>query len=275
MTKRVICAFTFALFATAAPAFAQKAPASSPSPPGLEEAKALTQKAEVDYKLGHFEASLTEYSAAYEKYPTPALLLNIGQCQRMLKNYEQAIFFYKGYLRDKQDAPNRSAIEGLIEESTKNLEAQRADAAAREQAKRQADEQARAALPPPTPTPEAPAAGTRPSQALRIAGIATAGVGVALLGTAIYFGLHASSDSSTLTGMPPRTPWTAGDQSIYDNGKSSAQIATALYVAGGVVLAAGGVLTWLGWPKKAAESAPAVSAVPLPGGAAMTVRGTF
>jgi tetratricopeptide (TPR) repeat protein len=272
MTKWVIAGLAFGLLALEAPVSAQTA---QPAPKGLEEAKALTQKAEVDYKLGHFEASLSEYGSAYEKYPTPALLLNIGQCHRMLKNYEQAIFFYKGYLRDKPDAPNRSAIEALIDESTKNLEAQRAEAAAKEQQKRQAEEQARAALPPPAPVTDQAAAGTRPSPALRIAGLATAGVGVALLGTAIYFGLHASSDSSTLTGMARGTPWTGGDQSIYDNGKSSAQIATALYVAGGVTLAAGGVLTWLGWPKKAAESPPAASVVPVPGGAAMMVRGMF
>ena len=277
--KRVLVGLAFGLFTLASSAAAQ-APAGQ-APKGLEEAKALTQVAEVNFKLGHFEDALANYAAAYQKYPTPALLLNIGQCHRMLKNYEQAIFFYKGYLRDKPDAPNRPVIEGMIADATKSLDAQRAEAAAKELERRQAEEQARAALPPPTagaPTTLAAATSTKVSFGRRVPGIIVTGVGLATLGTAIYFGLHSSSDSSTLEGRANATTkqaWTPDDQSLYNDGKTSAQVATALYVAGGVVVAAGGVLALLGWPKKASESGTTASVAPVPGGAAVLVRGVF
>ena len=263
------------LLALAAPAAAQTPPPAQ-EPTGLAEAKALTQVAEVDFKLGHFEDSLANYAAAYQKYPTPALLLNIGQCHRMLKHYEQAIFFYKGYLRDKPAAPNRAAIEGLIEEVTKNLQAQQAEAAAEHQQRQQAEEPAHATSPPPGPEPAPlPVRSTRVTLARRVPGLVAAGVGLAVLGTGIYFGLHASSDSSTLEQRAAqKQTWTPDDQTLYDDGKSSAQVATALYVAGGVVVAAGGVLALLGWPKRA-ESAPTATVVPVPGGGAVLVRGTF
>jgi hypothetical protein len=45
-----------------------------------------------------------------------------------------------------------------------------------------------------------------------------------------------------------------------------ATLATVLYVSGGVALATGAVLTWLGWPKAAQTTG---SITPLPGGASL------
>lgn len=211
MTKPLAVVLALGLLVLAAPARAQSPPPDQDRA-ALEEAKALNHKAEIDFKLGHFEDALAEYGAAYKKYPTPGLLLNIGQCHRMLKNYEQAVFFYRGYLRDKPDAPNRAVVEGLIDEANQILEAQRAAADAQKAAaaalalqKRLADEQARAqpltVVPPPASLPPAvapSAASTHGGATLRNVGLATAGVGVAVIVTGIALGLSASSDSSQL-----------------------------------------------------------------------------
>ncbi len=294
-------ALASALLALAAPALAQPAPGPGPAPapaPGadrkqdLEEAKALVQKAEVEFKLAHFDAALAGYTAAYQKYPTPALLLNLGQCNRMLKNYEQAIFFYKGYLRDKPDAPNRAAIEALIEDSKKALDQQKASAAADEQARRHAEEaqaaqtqeqlriaeeQARAAAAAraATVTPK-----TTGSPALRAAGLATAGVGVVAIGVGVVLGLRSSSISNELVqDSAAHKPWTPAEQSLYSQGSTFATTSTVLYVAGGVVAGAGALIAILGWPRKGAEASapPATTAsiAPLPGGGALMLRGSF
>ena len=276
MTMRSVFV-AFAVLTLAEPAGAQ-GPPSSPEPAALDEAKALSRQAEVDYKLAHFDISLEEYSAAYRKYPTPGLLLNIGQCQRMLKNDEQAIFFYKGYLRDKPDASNRAVVEGLIEDATRRLEVQRADAAAEQQ--RLADEQARvqAALvvTPPPVAPVAPVSSTSFRPALRVAGVATAGVGLALVATGVYFGLHAASDSNALEqSAAQRQTWSAADRAVDSDGTSSARAATALYVAGGIAVATGAALAFLGWPRKGAGAATTASVGAVPGGAALWLRGEF
>jgi hypothetical protein len=112
--------------------------------------------------------------------------------------------------------------------------------------------------------------------ALRLAGLATAGTGIALLGTAVVVGLHASSLSSEITRVSTeRGTWSPQYQSDYDAGKTSATAATILYVAGGVALATGGVLTYLGWPRSGTEARPAAAVAPTPGGASLVVAGRF
>jgi hypothetical protein len=85
------------------------------------KAKALFERAEKAYYLGRFEKALKLYSAAYEAAPLPGFLYNIGQCHRMLKNYERAIFFYKGYLQ-ATDTSNQQAVVRLIRKLEKKLQ---------------------------------------------------------------------------------------------------------------------------------------------------------
>ena len=90
-----------------------------------QQAKAAVEKGETAYKLGRFEEALEEYSHAYELFPAPALLFNLGQCHKQLKNYERAIFFFEGYLRDEQRPTNRRLAEDLIAESRAEINAAR------------------------------------------------------------------------------------------------------------------------------------------------------
>jgi tetratricopeptide (TPR) repeat protein len=87
-----------------------------------KKAKEHFVKAESDYRLGRFKDALDEYSKAYEAAPLAGFLFNIGQCHRMLGNHERAIFFYRGYLREKPKARNRTMIEQLITSSQKEIE---------------------------------------------------------------------------------------------------------------------------------------------------------
>jgi tetratricopeptide (TPR) repeat protein len=95
-------------------------------------ARAQVKKAQLDYKLARFDEALEGYSHAYELYPSPALLFNLGQCHRNLKHYERAIFFFEGYLREQPriDPDQRALTEDLIAESKGALERENAEAAA-------------------------------------------------------------------------------------------------------------------------------------------------
>jgi tetratricopeptide (TPR) repeat protein len=263
-------------------------PASAANP-ALDDARKLTTQATVEYDVGHFDQALDLYTKAYERYPKPALLFDIGQCHRLLGHYERAIFFYQGYLRGKPDAANRSMVEQFIADSQRQLEAQRAAAAAAGATPAPApssatpgDTTATPAASPPagadTSTSSSDGAATPASPptawpALRIAGIATAGVGVVLLGTALAEGLVSSSDSNKVSQISAQHgTWSSQAQSEYDSGKSAATAASVLYVAGAVVLAGGAVMTWLGWPKRPSTMA---TVAPLPGGASMTLVTRF
>ena len=255
--------------------------------PALDEARQLTSRASVEYDVGHFDQALDLYAKAYERYPKPALLFDIGQCHRLLGHFERAIFFYQGYLRGKPDAANRALVEQFILDSQKQLDAERAAAAATPSAPAPvapAPAPADAPLPVPPSSPSQADASVLPATAdasspppawspLRIAGLATAGAGVVLIGAAIAEGLASSSLSNQVSQLSSQHgTWSPQAQSEYDAGKSDATAANVLYVTGALVLAGGAVMTWLGWPKAPSTTA---AVAPLPGGASMSLVTRF
>lgn len=96
-----------------------------------DDARALFAKATHEYKLGRFREAVELYRQAYDKKPLPAFLFNLGQCHFALEEYEQAVFFYEGYLRESPETPNRALVEELIREA----KALRDQAAAAERAR--------------------------------------------------------------------------------------------------------------------------------------------
>ncbi|HET6151141.1 MAG TPA: tetratricopeptide repeat protein [Polyangia bacterium] len=110
------------------------------------QAKAMVDRAQVDYKLGRFQDALDGYRRAYELFQAPVLLFDIGQCHRNLGDLDKAIFFFEGYLReeDRPDPERRSLTTDLIAELRTEVQRQRAAAAV-------AAAPARAEAPPPRP----------------------------------------------------------------------------------------------------------------------------
>jgi tetratricopeptide (TPR) repeat protein len=108
----------------AAPAFAApSAGAKKGKAPPVEdaattEAKVIYKRGEVAFKLGRFEEALAEFSHAYETKPVPAFLFNIAQCQFNLKNYERAVFFFEGFLRD---ALNNAQSQAQVQTANERL----------------------------------------------------------------------------------------------------------------------------------------------------------
>jgi tetratricopeptide (TPR) repeat protein len=127
---RLRAATRTSLLCVAALLLALGAPAGAAGLTKREQAKAAVEKGETDYKLGRFEEALEEYSHAYELFPAPALLFNLGQCHKQLKNYDRAIFFFEGYLRDEPRPTNRRLAQDLIAESRAELAKQQAASAA-------------------------------------------------------------------------------------------------------------------------------------------------
>src|SRR5262245_36193200 len=79
-----------------------------------EQAKSLAAQGTARYQVGLFDEALRLYEAAYKVHPVPALIFNIAQCQRQLKNYDKAAFLYRSFLRSLPDAPNRAQVEEII-----------------------------------------------------------------------------------------------------------------------------------------------------------------
>jgi tetratricopeptide (TPR) repeat protein len=114
-----ILTFFLLLFAGAPPALAQ----SGDLTPAQKQEKAikLFEEAESYYNLQEFEKALPLYKEAYLLSQEPALLYNIGQCQRQTKRYEEAIKSYRAFLRTSQDEELRPRIEAFIKEMESEL----------------------------------------------------------------------------------------------------------------------------------------------------------
>ena len=66
------------------------------------------------YDLGRYDDAIKEFEAAYQLKNDPAFLYNLAQSYRQAGNHEQAVHFYKTYLRYVPKAPNRADIEEKI-----------------------------------------------------------------------------------------------------------------------------------------------------------------
>ena len=97
------------------------APASASSDPDVEKAREHLRKASVHYDLQEFRKALTEFREAYRLKNDPVILFDMGQCNRKMAHYREAIDFYKSYLRKVPAGSNRAEAERLIGESEKLL----------------------------------------------------------------------------------------------------------------------------------------------------------
>jgi tetratricopeptide (TPR) repeat protein len=68
------------------------------------------------FNLQKFDVALSEFQAAFVENSDPIYLFNIAQCQRNLAQYDAAAKSYRAYLNQSQNAPNRAAVEKLIEQ---------------------------------------------------------------------------------------------------------------------------------------------------------------
>jgi hypothetical protein len=103
----------------AAPAQAQNSP--------QEKAREYYKQAQAQYDLGNWAKAIELYKLSYESYPASALLFNIGQAYRQWGNCQQALFFYRRYLANEPNAPNKRVVEELIEDQKKACEGRQKD----------------------------------------------------------------------------------------------------------------------------------------------------
>ena len=107
--KRLIPVVASALLLCAATARAQDKPVD----PKVAAKEHYTRGTSF-YDLGRYDDAIKEFEAAYQLKNDPAFLYNLAQSYRQAGNHEQAVHFYKTYLRYVPKAPNRADIEEKI-----------------------------------------------------------------------------------------------------------------------------------------------------------------
>src|SRR4029077_12416361 len=95
-------------------------PTTPPTPSAggkdIAAARAHARQGLAFYDLNHFQQAYDEYEQAYLIEQDPALLYNMGQCQRKLGNNDEALHFYRTYVRRAPKGPVSIEAEKRIRE---------------------------------------------------------------------------------------------------------------------------------------------------------------
>jgi tetratricopeptide (TPR) repeat protein len=243
---------TAASLALTAPVGAQPVPSPAepaPTAPGDLAVEHAT-RAKRFFDQGEYEAAVDAYLEAYRLRPSPGLLYNLGQAYRLVGRCADAVEAYRDYLHLVPDSPYADTVRQNL--TAAEVCVREAEAAQPEPARRDPVEPG-PTPPPPPPTPAleppiaaVPSAGT-PSPAarrMRIAGLATAGAGVALLGAGAYFAFDARRASDDVSAFYQQGG--AWDQ-IADTDARGRRSRTLALVAmtGGTLAVAGGATLYL------------------------------
>jgi hypothetical protein len=108
---------------------AARAASAQPTNAG-PEARRHFEEGTKAFNLGEFQRAVTEYKAAYNAKPDPVFLYNIAQAYRLGSDLANALFFYRSFLRNAPETPNRAEVERRIAALEKQIAEQKALATA-------------------------------------------------------------------------------------------------------------------------------------------------
>jgi len=81
-----------------------------------ETAREHSGQGDAYYKLEKYGNAIGEYEQAYLVKADPSFLYNIAQCHRLMGHSAEAIKFYRRFLKDAPNAPNRAVAEKHIKD---------------------------------------------------------------------------------------------------------------------------------------------------------------
>ena len=228
-------------------------------PSNRERANERAAQAKQLYAAKDFTGAAHAFEDAYALDKDPAYLFNIAQAYKSGNACAEAARYYKQYLAEAPDAPNRETVADLVKE---------VDACAADQAAAKPRPPERRPLPPPPP----PARSSR-----RTLGIALGAVGVASLAVGAFFAWDVGRLAELKSGLcgefgKPGQPdcfWSDDKERrehAYDDRARRAQIIAASAFSAGALAIAGGVALYM----MGGRSEHPVALTPIRGGAVAT-----
>jgi hypothetical protein len=238
------------------------------------QAEKLYLQGQQAYDAARYDDALTAWTQSYALSKLPALLFNLAQAQRLRArpgDCTQATANYKEFIAQQPKSSERPTAEGFIAELSPCVEREAAP------------------ISPPIAAPVRPVldAATRPSTApppadshasrssgsgKRFAGYAVGGAGLVLVVTGVYFGSKARRLGDEVSDdCRDGCDWNLVKDKDAE-GKSAETTQYLLYGVGVGLIAAGGVLWYLGNTERRQSQ---VAVTPTTGGAAITWRGSW
>jgi tetratricopeptide (TPR) repeat protein len=256
-----------------------------PTPAQKQQASNLVKQAIAKSQAGDHATAIELYLQAYMLIPQPLLLSNIGsEYQQEPGKQVEALKYFCKYLEADPTGSNA----GYATAQAKALQIQLGN---------KVDDKdvckPQAAPPPPPPPDTGSDAGsqvtgtsdlTQPppppkpeggGKTLEYVGLGVAGAGALGLGAGVYFGVKAKDISDQISNHKTTEPWPANIKQLEADGQSDENKQIAFLIGGGVALAAGTVIYFVG--KSHASASEHVSLVPVvtPTSAGFALGGSY
>jgi hypothetical protein len=271
----------------------------------LEQGGAAFAEGQRLFLAGDYRGALTWFKNGHQQTQDPAFLLDIAQCHRSLGEHREALMMFRLYLGSSPEGSNPQA-RAVAVQAIRELESEAETAAPNRPASAPAAPAAPAfetATPPgappttysarkfkaepggmltPEPTPEFDAAKTAEATAglpdttestrrrLRLAALASGGIGLVSIGVGIYYWTRARSLSDSANHAA------AYDRVTYDDGKRAETMQWIFYGVGVAAVATGAAIYGYGrWWFRAKASDVALAPLLGPAAAGIEAHGAF
>ncbi len=210
------------------------------------QAREHFKAAQLHYALGEFEDAVKEFREAYRLRQEPAILYNIAQSYRQMRQWREAYFNYQQYLNLKKDAPNREEVEQLADQMRKRMDAEE-EQKSRIAAVPVKTETVLPQAPPPVvaePTPLFATATEKRGSSLKYAGYGAIAAGAVAETLAFVFHGSAQTAADQFNQKYQSGQLTAADSSLRDDAQSKGKLATFALIGGAVLIATGATLAF-------------------------------
>ncbi len=241
--------------------------AAQPSGKDRQQASDLVKKAIAKSQAGEHDIAVQLYLDAYKIIPQPLLLSNVGSEYQQMEKPVEALKYFCKYI--EADPTGNNVGYAVAQARTLYIELGGQPSADDAELCKPIvkPEPVNEPAPPPVTPPEAmpaptPAHGSSShTSPLRYAGVAVAIVGAGAFGVGTYYGLQAKKISDEITNHKPSDPWPANIKNREAEGKSDEKKQIGFMIGGGVALAAGVTMFFLGAPKTTTEASISVAPI--------------
>jgi tetratricopeptide (TPR) repeat protein len=243
-----------------------------------QRARALYDEGLRHYNVAEYPAAIDAFKEAYLLSGDPELLFDVAQAYRLSGDCEQALRFYKNFLRENPHAANLTEVNAAVARCEQPpAPAPRAVAPAPVLPPPAPVERPLPAVEPPPPAPLPLAAGpvdvergaeppaAQPGRNKRVAGVTVGLVGATAAATGVVLGLSARARLNELHGQSGE--WTSAEQQSERSSKRMATAGQILTGVGATTVVAGLALYLLGASEQ--KSAPRVAVAAGPGEASL------
>ena len=251
----------------AAPVFAQPKSPPPVTPNAMQVASDLVKKAIAKSQQGDHNGAIDLYLQAYQLSPQHALLSNVANEYLEMKKSVEALKYFCMYL--EKDPTGTNATYVTSKAKALEIEMGNTDVTDATVCKPKVSAKEDKPVPGPTTPPiEKPPGGGDPGAPLKYAGLGVAAAGAVAVGIGVFFGFKAKQISDDIThhcdGFPPNMcpQWPDTIKQQEADGQSYETKQIVFLVAGGVAVAAGTALYFVGRSKKA-SSAERMTFVPV------------